>query len=137
MEHKRALKVGRSRARQAARALRRCTGVEACDVCAVKPGSRVARTKTRDWEPVGEESWKEIARDNGRRGGGKYHLVIVDQDGTPKACSRERFPLRKALELADRVPLPVAEPGRGRLWRLLDEKVSRADARHHALHMDA
>ena len=55
--------------------------------------------------------FKEIARDDGRMGAGNYHVLVVDEDGVTKASSRERYPLEQAVQLAARVPMPVACPG--------------------------
>jgi hypothetical protein len=48
--------------------------------------------------------------------------LIVDQDGNAKACSCEMYDLRTVLKLAERVPLPVAHPGNGELWRALEKR---------------
>ena len=131
MDYKKALDIGHERADQAAEAIRRWTGVKAMAVCAVQPG----RGK-RDWKPVGQQSWKEIAQDNGFRGGGNFHLLVIDEDGAVKACSKDRFPLGEVLRLANRLPLPVAMPGRGQLSQRLDEEDLRTDATEHALHVE-
>jgi hypothetical protein len=129
VDYKKALDVGRVRADVAAKALRRWTGVPSMAVCAVKPGRDGER-----WLPVGEQSFKEIARDDGFRGGGDYHLLVVDEDGTAKACSRKRFPLVEALRLVKRLPLPVVAGGE--LSQVLQEQDLREDAREHGLHVE-
>jgi hypothetical protein len=70
------------------------------------------------------------------RGDGRYHLLVVDERGAVKACSRDRFPLPEALRLVERLPLQVAMPGQGELWRLLQEEDLRKDAREHGLHVE-
>jgi len=132
VDYKKALDIGRARAEVSAKALRRWTGVEAMVLCAVK----VARWPER-WMPVGEQSYKEIVRDNGFRGGGKYYLLVVDETGAVKACSKERFPLGEVLRLADRLPLRVAMRGEGELWKRLEEEGRRVDARERALCVEA
>jgi len=88
------------------------------------------------WKPVGRESLKEIARDDGICGGGRYHLLVVDERGAVKACSRDRLPLAEALWLMERLPLRVAMPGQGELWRELREAGRREDAREHGLRVE-
>jgi len=65
---------------------------------------------------------------------GRYHLLVVDEDGTAKACSRKRFPLVEALRLVERLPLPVAAGGE--LSQVLQEQDLREDAREHGLHVE-
>ena len=60
MDYGRAVEIGRGRAEEAAEAIRRWTGAEAMAVCAVKPAPGRGR-----WQPVGPQSLKEIARDDG------------------------------------------------------------------------
>lgn len=117
MDYKKALEIGHKRAEEAAEAIHRWTGVEALAVCAVKPDSTDER-----WRPVGKRSFKEIARDDGLRGDGRYHLLIVDENGTTKACTRKRYPLGEALRMADRLPIRVAMPGTGELWNELEKE---------------
>jgi len=136
MKYGKALDIGRARAEQAAKALTRWTGVAAYPVCAVKPAYGTDPLTARTWKPVGRQSLKEIARDDGIRGGGRYHLLVVDERGAVKACSRDRFPLAEALQLMERFPLQIAMPGQGELWRLLQEGDRREDAREHGLHVE-
>jgi hypothetical protein len=136
MEYGKALKIGRTRAEEAAETIRRWTGIKACAVCAVKPACGRNPGTTRAWVPVGQESWKEIARDDGIRGRGNYHLLVVDKNGEVKACSLERFPLGEVLRMADRLPMRVAKPGEGELWKCLDEEDRRIEAKYHALHAE-
>ena len=136
MKYNKALRIGRARAEEAAGALQRWAGIKACPLCAVRPAVGTDPQTPGDWEPVGRQSLKEIARDDGMRGGGNYHLFIVDEKDAIKACSMERFPLGEVLRLAERLPCRVASPGEGELWKCLEEEDLRIDARHHALHVD-
>ena len=136
MKYGKALDIGRARAEQAAKALTRWTGAAAYPVCAVKPAYGTDPLTARTWKPVGRESLKEIARDDGTRGGGRYHLLVVDERGAVKACSRDRLPLAEALRLVERLPLRVTMPGQGELWRLLQEENLSEDAREHGLHVE-
>jgi len=129
MNYKKALDMGHERANQAAEAIRRWTGVKAYAVCAVQPGRG-----NRDWKPVGQHGWKEIAKDDGFYGDSKYHVLVVDETGTVKACTKKRFPLGEALRLADRLPLPVAKSGD--LSKQLEELELRTNARDHALRVE-
>jgi len=131
VKYEKALDLGRLRARDAARALRRWTGVESMALCAVKAAPWPER-----WLPVGEQSYKEIALDEGYRRSGKYSLLVVDETGAVKACSRKLYALAEVLRLADRLPMPVAMPGRGELWRQIREEDRREDAREHGLHVE-
>ena len=132
MEYREALAIGRERAEDSAELIQRWTGVEAMALCAVRPG----RTKGQ-WEPVGLQSLKEIALDGGYRHSGRYSLLVVDERGTVKACSRELFPLGEVLRLADRLPMRVAMPGTGELWQRLREEDERTNVRDHALRVEA
>ena len=136
MRHEKALDVGLARAEVAAEALRRWTGVRAIAVCAVQTVLETGLRAGESWEPVGPFSYKEIARDDGMTGGGNYHLLIVDENWTAKACTSQRFQLDDALQLADRLPIPVAAPGEGELWKALAERKDRADAAYRAKYPD-
>ena len=94
------LEIGHCRAEEAAKAIRQWTGVQALAVCALRPTSNPDRC-----QPVGQLSWKEIVQDTGFRGAGGYYLLVVDEDGTAKACSKQTFPLCEILKLAKRLPL--------------------------------
>ena len=131
MKYDEALAIGHIRAREAAAAIQRWTGVRSLALCEAKPGRRKGK-----WQPVGRMSRKEIYRDDGFRGGGTYYLAVVDEEGTVKACSREAYPLGEVLRLAARLPMGVASPGRGELWQLLDEEDARAHPRERALHVE-
>jgi hypothetical protein len=125
MKYKRALEIGRARAEAAAEAMQRWTSAKACAVCAVKPGTGWDAYRTGDWMPVGQQCYKEIARDDGSQGKGNYHLLVMDEEGVIKACSLERFPLAEALRLTKRLPMSVALPGKGELWQQLDVEANR------------
>ena len=131
MEYKKALNTGHERADAAAEMIRRWAGVDAYAVCALRPGRN-----GRQAEPVGERSFKDIARDDGFHGNGQYHLVIVDEKGATKACTKDRFPLDRALRLAKRLPVGVAVAGWGELSSRIDERHVRGAARDHALHIE-
>jgi len=136
MNYRDALRIGRDRADQAAEIIRRWANVAAYPVCAVRP-TQGDGDSAHGWDPVGRQSFKEIVRDDGAFGLGDFHLLVVDEQGSAKACSKERFALAKAVELATRVPLPVAMPGRGELWRELEARHDRAAAGTKALLPDA
>jgi len=136
MNYQKALEIGKIRAKEAAEAIRRWTGVEAYDVCAVKPARSTDRRRTRDWQPVGRQSLKDIACDKGFRGDGDYHLLVIDEDGTVKATSRDRYPLGEVLRLADRPPMRVAILNDGELWKKLEEEDLRINARANALRIE-
>lgn len=136
MRHEKALDIGIARAEVAAEAMRRWTGVEAIAVFAVRSISGSGRRARESWEPVGHYNYKEIARDDGMRGGGNYHLLLVDENGTAKACTLKRYPLEEVLRLAERLPVGVAAPGEGELWKALAERDCRADIAYRAKHPD-
>jgi len=135
MEYKEALEIGLVRARRAAEAIER-SGAKACAVCAVKPEADAGGGRPGDWEPVGERSWKDVARDEGFTGGGGYHLIVVDEDGVAKASTVERFGIPEILWLAEGMPMPLADPGHGELWCLMGQEEDRRDARDWALHTE-
>ncbi len=128
--------IGRARAESAARALRRWTGVRALAVCVLKPAYGYDSKKADVWIPVGELSFKEIARDDGYFGSGNYHLLIVDETGTAKASTWDRYPLEKVLQLAKRLPLPIAAPGTGELWMQLNNSCNPSSAPENAQRID-
>jgi hypothetical protein len=66
----------------------------------------------RDWEPVGEESFKEVCIRTGLTGDREAYLLVVDRDGTAKALTQRTYPLPLALQMAQAIPLPTyAGPG--------------------------
>jgi len=56
---------------------------------------------------VGEESFKEICIRTGLTGDREAHLLVVDRDGTAKACTQRTYPLSLALQMAWAFPLPA------------------------------
>jgi len=137
MRHSNAFEVGRARAEQAAATLQAWTGIGAVAVCVLRSRPNRDAGHAGDWQPVGEGCWKEICSHNGAMGSDTYHLLVVDEAGSVKACSRERLDLRTVLELAERVPLPVASPGEGELWRALEREENTREARSRVLYADA
>jgi hypothetical protein len=132
-----AVDIGRVRAEQAAEALHRWTGIQTTSLCVVRPAPDSDPDSTGSWKPVGKGCWREISKHTGALGSGTYHLIVVDEAGSVKACSMDRFDLQEVLELAKRLPLPVAEPGRGELWQALEQEESAREARTWVLHPDA
>ena len=70
MEYEQALIIGKRRRADAAVALSSYVRERAAEVCAVKP-SKDSGLDAREWEPVGEENFKEICirTESGRRPG--------------------------------------------------------------------
>jgi len=64
MEYEQALIIGKRRRTDAALALGTYVRERATEVCAVKP-ARGAGLDARDWEPVGEENFKELCARTG------------------------------------------------------------------------
>jgi hypothetical protein len=137
MDYKLALDTGHKRAEQAAEALARWTGVQTYPLCAVQPAPGSDPRTKGNWEPVGQQSYKEIARDEGIYGKGNYHVLVVDENGTAKACSRKRFALADVLRLVERLPLPVAAAGWGELWGALDRKANAGEVRSRSVRAEA
>jgi len=84
MEYEQALIVGRRRRADAALALSNYVGERAAEVVAVKPARDVG-LDAREWEPVGEENFKEICIRTSLAGDKKAYLLVVDGDGSAKA----------------------------------------------------
>lgn len=111
MEFEQAAIIGKRRRGDAAAALAGYVRERVSDLCAVKP-SKDAGLDARDWEPVGEESFKEISIRRGPTGDEEAHLLVVDRDGTAKALTQRTYPLPLALQMAQAIPLPTyAGPG--------------------------
>lgn len=106
MEYEQALIIGKRRRADAAIALAGYVRERVTEVCAVKP-AKGAGLDTRDWEPVGEENYKEICTRRGPSGDDETYLLIVDGDGTAKACTQRTYPLAIALQMAWAFPLPT------------------------------
>jgi len=111
MEYEQALIIGKRRRADAAVALGGYVRERVTDLCAVKP-SKDSGLDARDWEPVGEENFKEICMHRGPTGDEEAYLVVVDADGRAKACTQRTYPLPLALQMAQAIPLPTyAGPG--------------------------
>jgi len=106
MEYEQALIIGKRRRADAAVALGGYVRERVTEVCAVKP-SKKSGLDARDWEPVGEESFKEVCIRTGLTGDREAYLLVVDRDGTAKACTQRTYPLPIALQMAWAFPLPA------------------------------
>ena len=110
MEYEEALIIGKRRRADAALALSMYVRERAGEVCAVRP-AKGAGLDARDWEPVGEENFKEICIRT-TTGDDEAYLLVVDGAGTAKGCTQRTYPLPIALQMAWAIPLPVyAGPG--------------------------
>jgi len=114
MDYEQALIIGKRRRSDAMMALSVYVREKAVEVCAVKP-ARNAGLDAREWEPVGEESFKEICIRTVPTGDREAYLVIVDGGGTAKACTQRTYPLPIALQMAWAIPLPVYQGAGGTL----------------------
>jgi len=111
MEYEQALIIGKRRRADAAVALGGYVRERVTDLCAVKP-SKDSGLDARDWDPVGEENFKEICIRRGPTGDEEAYLVVVDRDGAAKALTQRTYPLPLALQMAQAIPLPTyAGPG--------------------------
>jgi len=137
MKYKDAVNIGRVRADQAAEALHRWTGIQTTSLCVVRPARDSDPDRTGSWEAVGKGCWKDISKHAGALESDTYHLIVVDEAGSVKACSNNRFELAEVLRLAQRLPFAVAEPGRSELWRALEQEENAREARGRVLHPDA
>jgi len=137
MRYKDAVDIGRIRANRAAEALHRWTGIQTTSLCVVRSASHSDPDSTGSWEPVGKGCWKDISKHTGALESDTYHLIVVDEAGSVKACSNNRFELPEVLRLAQRLPFAVAEPGRSELWRALEREEDAHEARGRVLHPDA
>ena len=106
MDYEQALIIGKRRRTDAALALGTYVRERAMEVCAVKL-AKDAGLDARDWEPVGEENFKEICIRTSPAGDKEAFLLVVDADGTAKACTQRSYPWAIALQLAWAIPLPV------------------------------
>ena len=114
MEYEQALIIGKRRRADAALALSTYVRERAGEVCAVKP-SRDSGLDARDWEPVGEENFKEICIRAGPTGDREAYMLVVDGGGTAKACTQRTYPLPIAMQMAWAIPLPVYAGRNGEL----------------------
>ena len=111
MEYEQALIIGKRRRADASLALSGYVRERATEVCAVKP-AKDSGLDARDWEPVGDENFKEICIRSGHTGDQEAYLLVVDESGTAKACTQKTYPLPIAMQMAWAIPLPVYA-GRG------------------------
>ena len=131
MEYEQALIIGKRRRADAAMALGGYVREKAMEVCAVKP-SKDSGLDARDWEPVGEENYKELVVRRGLGDEREAYLVVVDADGTAKACTQKIYPLAIALQLAWAWPLPTYTGWDGTLMTIAQEEAMRkAQQRAH------
>lgn len=124
MEFEQAAIVGKRRRADAALALGGYVRERAAEVCAVKP-AKDAGLDARDWEPVGEVNFKEICPCAGPCGDPEAYLVVVDSDGTVKACTQRTYPWAIAVQMALAIPLPVYAGRGGALLAELTERAMR------------
>ena len=106
MEYEQALIIGKRRRADAAMALGGYVRERVTEICAVKP-AKCAGLDARDWEPVGEENFKELVIRRSLGDEQEAYLVVVDGDGTAKACTQRTYPLSIALQMAWACPLPT------------------------------
>jgi len=124
MEFEQAAIIGKRRRADAAQFLSSYIKERVSDLCAVKP-AKGAGLDPKDWDPVGEESYKEICIRRGPTGDEEAYLVVVDADGRAKALTQRTYPLPLALQMAQSIPLPTyAGPGAA-LWELLQAQAER------------
>jgi hypothetical protein len=106
MEFEQAAIIGKRRRVDATLFLSGHMRERAAEVCAVKPAKN-AGLDARDWEPVGEENYKEICIRRGLIGDEEAYLLIVDETGSAKACTQKLYPLAIAMQMAWGLPLPT------------------------------
>jgi hypothetical protein len=124
MEFEQAAIIGRRRRADAAQFLSSHIKERVTDLCAVKP-AKGAGLDAKDWDPVGEENYKELVIRRSLCDEREAYLVVVDADGRTKACTQRTYPLPLALQMAQTIPLPTyAGPGAA-LWELLQAQVER------------
>ena len=81
----------------------------------------------KEWEPVGEQSFKEICIRTSLSGDKEAYLVLTDADGTVKACSQRVYPMQIALQIAWTIPLPAyAGPGGALMSEAQEEAMRKA-----------
>ena len=124
MQYEEALIIGRRRRADAAVALSGYIREKAMEVCAVKP-AKGASLDSCEFVPVGEENLKEVIFRRGPSGDMEAHVVVVDNDGTAKACTQRTYPTQIALQLAWSIPLPVYAGKDGQLMAHIAEEVNR------------
>ena len=114
MDYEQGLIIGKRRRSDAMMALSVYVREKAMEVCAVKP-AKDAGLDARNWEPVGEANFKEICIRTVPTGDREAYLVIVDNEGTAKACTQRTYPLPIALQMVCAIPLPVYQGAGGTL----------------------
>jgi hypothetical protein len=124
MQYEEALIIGKRRRADAAAALSAYVKERVTDICAVKP-AKDAGIDARDWEPVGEENFKEILIQTECDGNKVGTLLVVDRDNTAKAATLKRYPLPIALQMAAAFPLPVYVGRGGTLFQELQDEAMR------------
>jgi hypothetical protein len=124
MEYEQALIIGKRRRADAAMALAGYVRERVTEICAVKP-SKDSGLDARDWEPVGEENFKELVTRRSLCDEREAYLVVVDADGTAKACTQKVYPLAIALQLAWAWPLPTYAGQGGTLMAMAQEEAMR------------
>jgi hypothetical protein len=124
MEYEQALIIGKRRRADAAMALGGYVREKVTEVCAVKP-SKDSGLDARDWEPVGEENFKELVIRRSLCDEREAYLVVVDADGTAKACTQRTYPLPLALQMAWACPLPTYTGQGGTLLEQANEAAMR------------
>ena len=124
MQYEEAVIIGKRRRADAAVALSGYIRERAMEVCAVKP-AKGASLNSREFVPVGEENLKEVIFRRGPTGDMEAHVVVVDNDGTAKACTQRTYPTQIALQLAWSIPLPVYAGKDGQLMAHRAEEINR------------
>ena len=124
MEFEQAAIIGKRRRADSAMALGGYVREKAMEVCAVKP-SKDSGLDARDWEPVGEENYKELVVRRSLSDDREAYLVVVDADGTAKACTQRTYPLSIALQMAWAFPLPTYTGQGGTLLEQASEAAMR------------
>ena len=81
MEHEQASIIGKRRRADAALALSTYVRERVGELCAVKP-ARDSGLDALEWEPVGEENFKEVCVCAGPTGDREAYLLVVDGAGT-------------------------------------------------------
>jgi hypothetical protein len=133
MEYAQASVTGLARSAAAVAILKGSTGQPAQEVCAVRP--RAQGSPPDGWRPVGRQSFLEVAVFP-NKGKEDTLLGVVDEEGWFKACLREFVSLKEALELSQRVPLPVSRKKGSTLRKLLDEQDLTEQVRASTLRVD-
>jgi len=124
MQYEEALIICKRRRTDAAMALAGYVRERVTEVCAVKP-AKDAGLDARAWEPVGEEIFREICIRIGPTGDEEAHVVVVDGDGTVKACTQRTYPLSLALQMAQAIPLPMCTGQGASLLELVQAQAMR------------